>query len=388
MWRRPIYALFLLVVAFIAAEVLLRLLDPFGIRVRGNHITLPRNVDHVWKNQKLPGVDTLILMHRNGLGFRGPELPSDTTGVLRVLAVGGSTTECQYLSDGQDWPALMAAMLDEDIPSLWVNNAGLDGHSTFGHHYLLKDLALPLRPHVILLLVGANEVGRDDIGWYDLVHVDNGRKAWDWAERCELIATWNALADASAAKRGRIRHEAIRPDQRSRRIQLGEPMVERALRREEPLIDRYAERLKGLVQLCRAQGAEPVLITQPCLFSSAIDPTTGLDLSTLERNDSLNGALVARKIALYNERTKAMGKALGAFTIDLATQLPGNTRHFYDTYHFTKAGSAAVARLVTQALIPYLSARYPQHLKHGTRWTSLPTSGAFFGAGKSGGSPQ
>ncbi|MBP6389881.1 MAG: SGNH/GDSL hydrolase family protein [Flavobacteriales bacterium] len=356
------YALFLLLFTLLAAEVLLRSVDPFGIRVRGDHIELVANTDHTWENGTLPDIDARIHMHRNSLGFRGADPPTDTTGSLRIIAVGGSTTECQYLSDGQDWPALLADTITQHFDRSWTNNAGLDGHSTFGHAYLLHDLVLPLRPQVVLLLIGANEVGRHDIGWFDLEHINNGRERWTWTDHLELLNTWKALRNAAQAKQGHVMHEAISPGA-TFSLTLDSAIVTRALQRELPLVDRFGERLAGLVALCRTHGSDPILVTQPTLFSSATDPATGKDLGHFPLGDSLNGDLVARRLALYNARTRAIATATGAAVIDLDSLLPGNSTDFYDSYHFTRTGARHVAQRIAEALIPYLSAHYPQHLE-------------------------
>ncbi|MBK8341465.1 MAG: SGNH/GDSL hydrolase family protein [Flavobacteriales bacterium] len=310
MQRRIGYALFLVLFTLLAAEVLLRFVDPFGIRVRGEHIELPANTDHTWENSTLPDIDARIHMHRNGLGFRGAELPADTTGTLRIIAVGGSTTECQYLSDGQDWPALLADSIAQRFDRSWTNNAGLDGHSTFGHAFLLRDLVLPLRPQVILLLIGANEVGRDDIGWFDLEHINNGKERWVWTDHLELRNTWEALRSAAQAKQGHVMHEAISPEAATS-LALDSAMVQRAVQRELPLVDRFGERLTDLIALCRSHGSDPILITQPTLFSNVADPFTGKELGHFQLGDSLNGALVAQRLDLYNARTRAIGLGTG-----------------------------------------------------------------------------
>ena len=363
MQRRIGYALFLLFFTLVAAEVLLRFVDPFGIRVRGEHIELPASTDHTWQNTTLPDIDARIHMHRNGLGFRGAELPADTTGTLRIIAVGGSTTECQYLSDGQDWPALLADTIAQLFDRSWTNNAGLDGHSSFGHAFLLRDLVLPLRPHVVLLLVGANEVGRHDIGWFDLEHINNGKERWVWTDHLELLNTWKALHNAAQAKQGHVMHEAF-PTGITTSLVLDSTTVQRALERELPLVERFGERLTDLIALCRMHGSTPILITQPTLFSSATDPVTGRDLGHLPLSDSLNGALTAQRLARYNARTRAIGAGTGTTVIDLDSLLPGNSADFYDSYHFTRTGASHVTQRIAEALIPYLSARFPQHLKH------------------------
>ena len=62
----------------------------------------------------------------------------------------------------------------EDITKIWLNNAGLDGHSTFGHIILFKDYIVKLKPKIILFLVGANDVGRNEYSDNALSHIKRG----------------------------------------------------------------------------------------------------------------------------------------------------------------------------------------------------------------------
>lgn len=124
---------------------------------------LPARKTYRLSNTEIAKLDRVIVHTKNSLGFRGPDLPVEgLDSYLGIIAVGGSTTEGAYLSDGDDWPAVLRDRLERDFDRLWLNNAGLDGHSTYGHAILLADHVLKLKPKVILLLVGANEVKHGD----------------------------------------------------------------------------------------------------------------------------------------------------------------------------------------------------------------------------------
>lgn len=52
---------------------------------------------------------------------------------MTIISVGGSTTECFYISDDKTWTHILGMKLKSVFTRVWINNAGLDGHSTFGH---------------------------------------------------------------------------------------------------------------------------------------------------------------------------------------------------------------------------------------------------------------
>ena len=79
------------------------------------------------------------------------------------------TTACVTLTDGRTWPDVLARGLAADSPRpVWLNNAGIDGHSTFGHQILLETHLKKFRPDFIVFLVGVNDVGREDLNDFDM----------------------------------------------------------------------------------------------------------------------------------------------------------------------------------------------------------------------------
>ena len=152
LWRWAGRALLLLgglAIALLAAEAVLRVFNPLHMRLQGDRILLPRNERRILKNTVSSRLPPEIVYSRNSLGLRGPESPRDFGSALTVIAVGGSTTESRYQSDGKTWPDLVAGILAPHFRDLWVNNAGLDGHSTYGHLLLLDQYLLSLHPSVL-----------------------------------------------------------------------------------------------------------------------------------------------------------------------------------------------------------------------------------------------
>ena len=95
--------------AFGMLEVYVRLFDPFPILLRAGRIDLPANTEREFSSDNIPGLDPVIKVSCNSLGFRGPERPQPRAEYLTVLCVGGSATQCLYLSDGTSWPDRLGA---------------------------------------------------------------------------------------------------------------------------------------------------------------------------------------------------------------------------------------------------------------------------------------
>ena len=100
-----------------------------------------------------------MVHHNNSLGFKGPEPPKDFADWLTIVTVGGSTTECLEIAADKTWPHVLGVKLQHDFNKVWLDNAGLCGHSTYGHYILMHNFIAKLKPKVAVFLIGINDVG-------------------------------------------------------------------------------------------------------------------------------------------------------------------------------------------------------------------------------------
>ncbi len=133
-------------VALAVLEVLLRVYNPLEIRFRPDRIVLPVNKRYIFDNtEKFPTKLAKTTIHtKNSLGFRGDPPARDFRDYLTIITIGGSTTECFYLSDGRTWPDLLGQQLSRGFNRVWVNNAGLDGATTYRHLILMEDYVVTI----------------------------------------------------------------------------------------------------------------------------------------------------------------------------------------------------------------------------------------------------
>ncbi len=341
----------------IALEIGLRLYNPIPFRVRGGRIRLPVREVYEFDNHAARKLDPVTRHTKNSLGFRGPEPPRDFADRLTILTIGGSTTECLFLSDGKTWTDVAARRLAARIPRVWMNNAGLDGQSTFGHIVLLRDVVAAMKPKIAVFLVGANDVALDRATTYDAAMEARAGPAASAvrfaADHLESVALAQNLVRAARARRRGFGHSEI--DLRSAaRLHIDAPVIDQEVERVRPMTRAYAERLHTIAALCRANGIEAVFATQPALFGPGLDPETGVDLAEVKVNGRGNGDLEWRLLELYNDTTRRVAGGEGAFVIDLARRLPKSSRLFYDFLHYTNEGAEAVGTLVGDALASHL----------------------------------
>ncbi|HIE92225.1 MAG TPA: hypothetical protein EYQ83_04920 [Acidobacteria bacterium] len=105
---------------------------------------------------------------------------------------------------------------------------------------------------------------------------------------------------------------------------------------------------------------QPVLVTQPLLYGTGVDPTTGVDLGTVRIRD-LGGSTAWQLMERYNDITRRLGRVADVPVIDLAADMPKDSRYYYDWMHFTPAGSEMVANVIASRVCPILHGWFPGH---------------------------
>ena len=342
-------------------EIALRLFNPVVFRVRGDQIVLPINQTYRVTHPHSTKLDPVVIHTKNALGFRGPNPPRDFASRLTIVTIGGSTTECVNLSDGRTWTDELARQLDRAVPGTWVNNAGIDGQSTFGHVVLLRSVVIQLRPKVAIFLIGANDVGLEHSNTFDLGTMPAGGRlrairnaVVDRSEVANLVLN---LARAARARERGFGHSEV-DVRKTADLALDDDYIARTIEQHRTYLEAYAVRLKDIASLTKSAGIEPVWLTQPALFGEGKDADTGVDLARLKVNGRGNGLLEWRLLELHNDVTRRVALEEGVLLIDLARELPKDSRFFYDFLHFSNAGAERVGQIVATHLVPHVREKY------------------------------
>ena len=348
---------FLLVL--VLGEAALHIYNPLPFRVRGNRIVLPVHQRYTFHNDGASKLDLVTHHTKNSLGFRGPDPPADFPRRLTLVTIGGSTTECLFLSDGKTWTDQMARRLQQSLPEIWVNNAGLDGQSTYGHLVLLRDFIGSLHPRVAVFLIGANDIGLDASNPYDTSLAPQRSAlrsvAAFFTDHSELAGLAQNLIRVARARDAGFGHGQV--DLTTiRHLEHDAANSAATLRKFSEPLPAYASRVAAIVDEARRNGIEPVLVTQPGVYGDAVDPATGVDLSTIQVRGAANGRLWWQVQELYNDVTRRTAAERGVLLIDAAREMPKDSRLFYDFMHFTNDGALRLGDIVATGLLPKLSA--------------------------------
>ncbi len=338
-------------------ELILRIYNPFGFRMRGDDIYLTAK-DKVYSfrlSKPARGLDSRITQRRNSLGLRGKEPPTDFDDHLTLVTVGGSVVECVYQSDRKTWTDMLSKKLDQKFKKVWLNNAGFSGHSTLGHLALMKGLIIPLKPKAVLFLLGANDrfvVDRETARVFKKktrdVSMRQSLKAL--SSQSEVLSLcFNLYRYLKTQSFGLQIVELTHDDIRNDRLLLKYPL-ERIKPQLPQLLNDYEGRLTELVRITREEGIEPIFMTQPFFYGRVLDH----EMKVINLYQEEMGEI----FELYNAALRKVARQEKNFLIDLARELPKSTRFFYDEVHFTNEGNLEVAEIISKHLVPHLKEKY------------------------------
>jgi lysophospholipase L1-like esterase len=365
-------------VALLCAEAGLRGL---GITPDDGYRVLPPDLHVVFRPVAglMPGVEGEAHYVTNSEGVRGDPIPE--AAAYRILAVGGSTTECLFLDQHEAWPQRLQSDLSGERP-LWVGNVGRSGDHTRQHMFQVdKLLAQAPRVDALLLLVGANDLlyrlALDD-AYVPLMQEPREQfartleRSFHRVPQAGALPFWRRTALAEAV----VRASAPAPtEQHAAEVQdrAGEIyMTWRAHRQGSPrlrdelpdltlALEEFRRNVGWIVQRARKSGTRAILLTQPALWRDDLPPDQEalLWLGGVGRfqaepgHEYYTAGALAAGLARYNDVLRDVCAQTGAECVDLARAIPSDTSAFYDGVHFNEAGAERVAAVVAEHLLAH-----------------------------------
>ncbi len=333
----------------------------------------------------LPGTTTPSHFSISSQGIRGDEFSTAQT--YRILAIGGSTTECLYLDDLKTWTHLLQVGLNAAVArNVWVGNVGKSGMDT-RHHILYMQYLLPQLPRIdaVVMLVGVNDLWHfalDTTPEKTTEQVELSRAFWQTPPADPLNESF--YKKTTLWHLGRLirnawdqRQQPVRGFAQDAEGRIFAELKERRRHAAEftddlpdlaPSLDLYARNLNTLVDLAQARSVRLIFVTQPSMWDPQVtQPDNDLLWSGARENlGDVNSPAghpdryysvraLDRAMARYNDAVLDVCRARGVECVDLARIMPRNSTVFYDDVHFNENGASMVANILSD----YLSRRAP-----------------------------
>jgi lysophospholipase L1-like esterase len=315
----------------------------------------------------MPGVGKVAHIRINSEGIRGSEWSSERSREYRILAVGGSTTECLNLDQDKTWPALLQDGL-RGVASgrhIWVGNLGKAGLNTRDHLGLMRLAIGQFDVDLIIMLIGGNDMIHRLMqhSSYDPFFTTDEQRYLDWlGSRFAIVPLDREPSFVQRLALRRLVKRTIRVSQSIQRDHEGTWIVRlREVRKRASLVndlppldsglDEYKRNIQAIVSEARRRALRMVLVTQPTIWKQDMSDHEQSLLWMGWRPDGrfYTTEALAKAMASYNDRLLETCSELTLDCIDLASRVPPTTELFYDDMHFTEAG----ARRIANELIAY-----------------------------------
>lgn len=331
-----------LVVLVLLAEVALRVTDDgWGRTIRLNIVrnrTYDFTVTGLYDN-----ASPTVRYRRDAFGLRDNcGSPAD----IDILTVGGSTTDQRYLALDATFQAVMQRGLSQRIGRpICVSNAGIDGHSTYGHLLAFRDwfpLIPDLKPKLVVLYLGINDADFTRAG-PNTAYETNGRSTFN---RLRVVQFGHWIADTlgSVSRRNAFGHHGHTPVTPRRETYSDADMAADTPAQAARNAAAFRMRLRELLALAAKDGAEVVCVTQPHNLVRRIDgqawgtpPNFGWD-GTAYRYGGLDYDHALRAINQVIREECGPERVLDLYAT------PFGDRDFYDLVHTTPSGSAKIGQ--------------------------------------------
>ena len=361
-------------IAVIAAAV--ELAARWWLRHRTHYYVLPPGLRvRLYPDPEIfPELERLVRFDVNSEGERGDEPPRSSTGLCRMLVLGGSQPEGYLLDHDTAWPRALQRLLEQPAHAARLGarrvHVGNIARSGVGSEALdlILDRVLPRYPrlHAIVILVGASDVLR----WLEAgappslppVRVDD-------VFRChpETVCGWRPgnLAIVELQRRQRLRWlRPIEEHQRAGRW-IGRARAMRAngtpiVSMPDPaaMLAHFDRHFRRALRRASAHADRVIIVRQPW-FGPPHTPEEeahmwhgGAGKAWQEEvTEFYSLEVLARLMALLDAKASRIARELEIEQIDLKPLLDGRLETYYDTFHATPAGSRLVAAAVAATIL-------------------------------------
>lgn len=283
-----------------------------------------------------------VILRTNSLGLRSPEIPiTRTPGSWRIAVLGASTVMGAYAADNEKtFSARLEQRLSRDFPGkpIEVINAGIVGYGLDEERKMLEKRIAPLKPDLTIVYTGFND--------FQAYCRENGSAAEkqglpllslpSWLMTVDMLKKNTVFLRTTTTKQANIRD----PDS----IDLG-PFHSKL----EILVVRAAELGMPLVFATNVRAYRP---DQP------IDEQMRLSETDRYYNHCFDLKGLHVLYDRHNADISAVAAAHGIPVVPLDELIPGKSRYFADSHHFSAEGEVMVADaladfLLSKKLLPH-----------------------------------
>jgi lysophospholipase L1-like esterase len=280
---------------------------------------------------------------------------------LTLAFLGGSTTECTYVDENQRFPYLVGRMLERDT-HLKVNsyNAGRSGNNTLHCLNILLNKVVNLKPDIVVLMENINDLA---ILMYEKTYWNTNPSRSPIQERLpafktvgqDLRQTFYLVRDLTIPNLSRELKKIFAFPGKSKGDEFHGVRGQTITIDQDLLVREFSLNLQTFINICRARGITPVLMTQASRLTENPDPLIKKMMGSLEAGQGITYAAFKGAFDRLNQAIRDVGAKNQVLVIDLAREIPPVKENIADVAHFNDRGSRLVAARIAAGLTPLIS---------------------------------
>jgi len=360
-----------------AASLLAEVACRWWVRHRSGYYVWPpgKRLEVRLDRDVFPEGERSVRFDVNADGERGGEVPKPD-GLYRILATGGSATECFALDQPTSWPGALEILLraPDKLRALGARHVhvGNIGRSYTGSAELdfVLERVLPQyrRLDAIVIMVGAGDV----VQWLEEgappslppAHIPAGRI---FSRHPEQRFGWKPSQWALIEVGRRLRRSLLRPREveeragawyaTARRMRAEAKEIRTTVPDAAVMVDRFEHHFRRALSRAKAH-AERVIVARQPWFEKDYTAAEATHFWHAGLGKAWKGPItvyyslevVNRLMGLVDGRAAAVAVECGVEQIDLQSLVTPGLQHYYDHTHFTPAGAAVVADALVTAL--------------------------------------
>lgn len=331
-----------------AIELSLRTLNLNDPWKRTKEANILRNFQFSYDISQLYVSDSPIVNYvRNQYGLRDSCVsPAE----IEILTIGGSTTDQRYVSLNSTYQSIIEERMKKSSVTFGcVSNAGVDGHSTWGHLYSFENwfpLIPELNPKIILLYVGVNDANflrpsLPNIG-FDTESKDGVK---GFLKRFEIIRAILPIYHLLKQQSDNAVYARHTPQ-----LYTNDDYIVNVMNKQTELLSTqnalaFRSRMESLLSKIQGLDAKLLCVTQPHRFVKKIDGEfRGVENVLGEGFSGIDYDYSLRKL------NEVIFDLCGSSTVDLYSHEFSNS-HFYDGVHTTASGSEEIGSVIAEFII-------------------------------------
>lgn len=313
--------------------------------------------------EKLPHMDSKVEFTTNNMGFRGDLLTvPKPKNEYRVFLIGGSTTENLFIDDQWGLERQIQSRLQDSVKNktIKVYNAGKSGDATPDHLAMLTFRIIHLRPDLIVLFPGINDLNRL-VRNYDYLHFpksEEDRKNTFVRDLKFFLSNsqiFRRLINVMNRNETNARSAIYLKTNYKEKVQ---EVSKLPLMEEFPHLDFniFRRNIQSFVGIAQAHHIPLLLLTQTHTWNNDSD-------EYLKANHWMTGTGdyrfperdLADALGIINQILLETASQSGMISLDLEKQIPKTSDYFYDDCHFNKMGVEKSSEIISNSILKNFS---------------------------------